>query len=236
MHRDYLHWESPTLGRRMELLWFGHWGRPLVAFPTSNASFHELEDFGLIRALAPKIEAGEVQVCCVDTVNGESWYNRSVHPAVRVRRHDQYDRYIRDEVFPYARHRAGRDDIAVYGASFGAYHAMNLACRYPEQVRRVIAFSGVFDIHSYLDGYWDDLCYFHCPTAYIPNLEDEWVRRVSGVEIVVATGEHDHLADRNREFIGMLRGKGIPVVGELWSGQFGHDWPYWGQHIVRFLP
>jgi esterase/lipase superfamily enzyme len=220
----------------MELLWFGHAGRPVVGFPTSAGRFYQLEDFGLIRSLQGTIEAGQLQVCCVDSVDLESWYNRGAHPADRVRRHDQYDRYLRDEVLPFVRHRSGRDDVALFGASFGAYHAMNVACRQPELARSVIAFSGLFDIHRYLDGYWDDLCYFHCPTAYVPNLDGGWVGRVSRLQLVVATGEHDHLAEANRQFMGILRGKGIPVTGEIWPGTFGHDWPFWVHHIHRFLP
>jgi esterase/lipase superfamily enzyme len=220
----------------MELLWFGHWGRPVVAFPTSGARFYELEDFGLIRSLQGKIDAGEIQVCCPDTVNLESWYNRGIHPAHRVRRHEQYDHYLGEELVPYVRHRARRDDVVYYGASFGAYHAMNFACRHPELAGGVIAFSGMFDIHRYLDGYWDDLCYFNCPTAYVPNLDGDWVRRLSRVRIVVATGEHDHLVGTNREFIALLQQKGLPVTGEIWHGTFGHDWPYWSEHIQRFLP
>jgi esterase/lipase superfamily enzyme len=236
LHREDLHWVSPNLGMKMEFLWFGNWGRPVVIFPTSAARFYEAEDFGLIRALEGKIEAGQIQVCCPDTVNLESWYNRRIHPGHRVRLHDRYDRYLADELVPFVRHRAQRDDIAFYGASFGAYHAMNFACRHPELAKSVIAFSGVFDIHSYLDGYWDDLCYFHCPTAYLPNLDDGWLHRLSRLQLVVATGEHDHLADTNREFIDLLQRRGIPVHGEIWRGQFGHDWPFWCQHIQRFLP
>jgi esterase/lipase superfamily enzyme len=220
----------------MELLWFGWSGRPVIAFPTSGARFYELEDFGLLDALAPKVEAGEIQVCCIDSVDTESWYNRRAHPAHKVRRHDQYDRYVRQEVFPFARERARRSDLALYGASFGGYHVVNLACRYPEEVSRAIAFSGIFDTHRFLGGYWDDLCYFHCPTAYVPNMNGDWTRRLSGVEFIVATGEFDHLAPGNREFQAMLASKAIHAVSEIWPGVFGHDWPFWKQHLQRFLP
>jgi esterase/lipase superfamily enzyme len=37
-------------------------------------------------------------------------------------------------------------------------------------VSRVVAFSGIYDVHKFLNGYWDDNCYFNCPTAYIPNM------------------------------------------------------------------
>lgn len=236
MQREYLHWVSPSLGRKMELLWFGHSGRPVIGFPTSAGRFYQLEDFGLIGSLRGKIEEGKLQVCCVDSVDAESWYDKTKHPRDRVRRHDQYDRYMHGEILPFVTQRAGRDDVALFGASFGAYHAMNLGCRYPEEVSSIISFSGLFDIHRYLDGYWDELCYYHCPTAYVANMDAHWVGLLSRLQIVVATGEFDHLADANREMIGILQRKGIPVTGEIWTGTFGHDWPFWSEHINRFLP
>lgn len=236
MHREHVRWASPSLGRPMDLLWFGNWGRPVLMFPTSHGRFFQNEDFGLVGGLRDKVEAGEIQLCCVDSVDAESWYNAGASPYWRVRRHEHYDTYLASEIVPYIRARAQREDITAYGASFGAYHAMNFALRHPEMIARVVAFSGLYDIHRFLDGYWDDACYFNCPSAYVANYPDEWVRRVSKIGIVVATGEHDSLANDNRGFTALLEGKGIPVHGEIWPGVFGHDWPFWIEHLRRFLP
>ena len=235
MYREYVKWWSPSLNREMELLWFGKFGRPVVLFPTSAGRFYENEDFKLAESVADKVDAGEIQLALIDTVNSESWYNRSVHPAVRVARHTQYDAYLRHELVPYVHNRAQRGDLVLYGASFGAYHAANFTARYPDVVNRVICFSGVYDISSFLDGYWDDNCYFHCPTAFIPNMSAEWIGKLSRVSWVIATGEHDSLVQQNRDFSSLLWSKGIPNYLELWGGQFGHDWPWWREHLRRFV-
>jgi esterase/lipase superfamily enzyme len=219
----------------MEFLWFGKFGRPVILFPTSAGRFYENEDFHLASSVADKVNAGEIQLILPDTVNNESWYNKSVHPAVRAARHAQYDSYLRNELVPYIHNRAQRGDLVVYGASFGAYHAANFAARYPDVVSRAICFSGVYDIHSFLDGYWDDNCYFHCPTAYLPNMDHELAGKVGRVGWIIATGEHDSLAQRNREFSELLSSKGIGNHFELWPGQFGHDWPWWREHLRRFV-
>ncbi|HVR41151.1 MAG TPA: alpha/beta hydrolase-fold protein [Thermoanaerobaculia bacterium] len=219
----------------MELLWFGKFGRPVMLFPTSAGRYFENEDYRLVDSVADKVDSGDIQVVLVDTVNDESWYNKSVHPAVRAARHAQYDAYLRHEMVPYIFNRAQRGDLVVYGASFGAYHAANFAARYPDVVSRAICFSGVFDIHSQLDGYWDDNCYFHCPTAYIPNMDSEWVGKLSRIGWVIATGEHDVIVDRTRSFSELLGSKNIPHHFELWPGVFGHDWPWWREHLRRFV-
>ena len=235
MYREYVKWWSPSLGRDMEFLWFGKFGRPVILFPTSAGRFFENEDFKLADSVADKVDAGEIQLVLPDTVNNESWYNNSVHPAVRAARHTQYDAYLRNELVPYIFNRAQRGDLAVYGASFGAYHAANFAARYPEIVSRAICFSGVFDISAFVYGYWDENCYFHSPTAYIPNMDAEWVGKLSRVGWVIATGEHDSLVQKNRDFSNLLWSKGIPHHFELWPGQFGHDWPWWRHHLRRFV-
>ena len=107
MRRDYHNWYSPRLGRNMELLAYGHAGQPVLVFPTSRGRFFEFENNGMIHALAGKIEAGQLQVFCVDSVDSESWYNRWIHPHDRVARHNAYESYIIFEVAPLMKNLSG---------------------------------------------------------------------------------------------------------------------------------
>src|SRR6059036_1491898 len=100
VQRDYIEEYSHALGRDMELLHFGHAGRPLLVFPTSMGRFYQWEDFGLVGALSDLIDSGRYQLICIDSVDGESWYARDRSPAERVRRHLQYEAYITDEILP----------------------------------------------------------------------------------------------------------------------------------------
>lgn len=235
MFREYIHWHSGSLGREMEFLWLGQFGRPVLLFPTSAGRFFENENMGLTDSLADKVGAGEIQLILVDSVNEESWYNKSVHPAVRAARHVQYDSYLRHELVPYIFNRAQRGDLVVYGASFGAYHAANFAARYPDVVSRAICFSGIYTIDAFTDGYSDENCYFHNPAAYIRNMDGEWVTKLSRASWVIATGEYDSLVQQNRDFAGLLWSKGIPNHLEIWPGVFGHDWPWWRENLRRFV-
>lgn len=219
----------------MEFLWFGKFGRPVMLFPTSGGRFFENEDFKLTDSVADKVDRGEIQLVLVDSVDQESWYNKGVFPGVRAARHAQFDAYLRHEMVPYVFNRAQRGDLAVYGASFGAYHAANFAAKYPEVVSRAVLFSGIYDIHSFLDGYWDDNCYFNCPTAYIPNMDGANAGKLGRVEWIIATGEHDTLVQKNREFSQLLWSKGVPNHLEIWGGVFGHDWPWWRENLRRFV-
>src|SRR5687768_3550325 len=124
MHRAHHKWYSRSLNRDMDLLIFGHAGPPMIVFPSSMGAFFEYEDRGMIDAVRDKLEHGGLQLFCVSSVDSESWYNRSVHPRQRVRRHLQYEDYVLGDVVPLIRHLNHSPGIGVTGCSFGAYHAM----------------------------------------------------------------------------------------------------------------
>jgi len=237
MDREYIAWDSPTLGRRMEMLWFGHAGRPMIWFPTSAGRFYQNEDFGLVGAVGDLVESGAIQICCVDSVDNESFYAKSLPPAQRIRRHDQYDQYLAGEVVPFVRSKARTGSrIATLGASFGAYHAVNFAVRHPDLCDKAVGLSGKYDIHSFLDGYWDELCYFHCPTANVPNMDAEWAWKLSSMDICIVTGETDNILEGSKQMIGILSAKGIRHRGDIWAAPYGHDWPWWKVQIRSYVP
>lgn len=236
MHREHTRWHSPILGRTMDLLVIGHAGIPVLVFPSSLGRFFEWEDFGMAGALAQQIDAGHNRLVCVDSVDAESLYNRSVDPYTRIKRHQQYERYIMEEVVPYIHHISQQQFIIAAGASFGAYHAANMVLKYPWSFGKLIALSGVFDIKSRLDGFYNDDVYFSNPLDFLPNLSDhhtlEAIRRN---HIILSTAEHDPCRHANQEFSGILHAKGIPHTLDLRPGVFGHDWPWWRDLIRQHI-
>src|SRR5262245_40903708 len=103
MQRKYHRWHSAVLGRDMELLVFGRAGARVLAFPTSMGRFFDWEDRGMVGCLREPLERGGLQLFCLDSVDGESWYARDRHPAERMQRHEQYDRYLLTEVLPFTK-------------------------------------------------------------------------------------------------------------------------------------
>lgn len=237
MYRMYHKWFSSALGRDMELLVFGHGGMPLLVFPTSMGRFFDYEDRGMIAAVAHKYESGELQAFCVDSVDAESWYNSRIHARDRVRRHVQYERYIVGEVLPFLRAHNADPRLGVTGCSFGGYHCVNLALRHPDLFSLCVSMGGMFDIHRFLDGYYDDDCYFNCPPDFLPKLDDgRYLQRLrEGLRLVLATGETDMFLDENRRLSRLLADKGIGHWLDVWGEGTGHDWPWWQQMAAKFF-
>src|SRR3954470_24503536 len=146
MNREYHKWFSPELKRDMELLVFGHAGTPVLFFPTRTARFYDYENWKVIDAISGKIDNGNLQVYCVDSIDIETFYCACSHPSQRILRHLQYERYILDEVIPFIKSNNPNDSLISAGCSLGAYHAVNLALRYPHLFCKVVAMSGRYDL------------------------------------------------------------------------------------------
>ena len=172
MNREYHRWYSRSLDRDMELLVFGHTGARVLVFPTSMGRFFQWEDTGMVETLGERLEQGGIQLYCIDSVDSESWYAKQKHPAERARRHNQYDSYILNEVVPFSRQRNTNPFLMAAGTSFGAYHAIDFAFRYPQLVDRVIGLSGLYNITRFTGGFSDDNVYFNNPCAFIANEHD----------------------------------------------------------------
>jgi esterase/lipase superfamily enzyme len=236
MRRVYEKWWSPSLGREMEMLVFGHAGLPAVVFPTSCGRFFEFEDRGMVDAVAQKVEQGKLRLFCVDSVDGESWYNRDVPPRWKIARQLQYQAYIMNEVLPYVRLESHGHHLVTVGCSFGAYHAANLALKHPDVFTGFLAMGGAFDVSSFLRGYHDEDVYFNMPPQYLHHMSDPWfLDRYRNNTFVLSTGEWDICRGHNEAMAEVMRSRGIPVRLDVWGWQSKHDWPEWRQMVQEYL-
>jgi esterase/lipase superfamily enzyme len=236
MNREYHKWHSWRLGREMEMLVFGYAGLPVLVFPTSCGRFFEFEGNGMVEAVRGEVEAGRLQFFCVDSVDAESWYNRSVGPRWRIARHVQYQEYILNEVVPLIRGKNQNPKLASLGCSFGGYHAANIALRHPDIFTGFLALSGAFDLSNFLGGYHDSDCYFNQPIQYLHNMTDPWFfEHYRRNQYVLAAGDWDICLGQTERMASLMRWKEIPVTFDVWGERQEHDWPLWKRMIQRYL-
>jgi len=125
-------------------------GPPLILFPTSFGRYSQNKDFGLLDVCAPFIHSGKVTICCSPLADLDGFYNKKIYPADRIRTHNAYERVIVDDVFDFARRECSCHRVAISGASLGAYHAANIAFRFPDAVSHLISLSGAFENQRFL--------------------------------------------------------------------------------------
>lgn len=235
MNREYHRWYSPCLHREMELLVFGHAGARVIVFPTSRGKYYEWEDRGMMHALGEHLHRGWLQLYCVDSIDGESWYAYHRHPAERFRRHEQYDAYLINEVVPFSAWKNPNPFLITVGASFGGYHAVNFGLRHPDKVDRILCMSGICDMARFSGGYQDETFYFNNPPDYIRNEHDPWrLGALRHLDIILAIGRDDSLRGTNEHLSGILWSKGIGNALRIWDG-WSHDWPYWQKMTLHYI-
>lgn len=211
----------------MELLVFGYAGERVLIFPTRQGRFYDYENWRQVEAVRDFIEAGAIQLFCIDSVDSESLYCGHRSPRERILRHCEYEAYILEEVAPFTAHRNCASELVAHGCSIGAYHALNIALRHPQLFSRVVAFSGRYDLTrpagvfaDLFDGYYDQDIYFHTPNHFLPGLEDQSILdRLRRLAITITVGTDDPFCDSSRELSRILREKGISHQFFIWDGE-----------------
>lgn len=239
MQRNIDVWHSPSLNQPMEIVTYGHYGFPLLMFPTAAADYLEYERFYVVEAVKDEIEGGKVKVFSINSINRESWLKRDLHPRARIIRQMEYNRYITDEVVPYIWNSCqGRIGIFSAGASLGGYHAANQLFRRPDLFDGMLAMSGNFDIRNFSGGYHDEDVYFNNPLEFLPGLDDDHylplLRQKRHIYIVSGQGAYER-PESSRQMAAVLAQKGIPHELDLWGYDMPHDWPTWRAMMKYYL-
>ena len=128
------------------LIAYGHFGRPVLVFPSEQGRAWDFENNGMVDAVADLIDAGRVKLYCVDSADGYTWSDLSVPVEERARRHEEYEAWICGTVAPWiAGDCGGVMEIATLGCSLGAYHAVNIALKHAHVFPLAMGFSGNYD-------------------------------------------------------------------------------------------
>lgn len=242
MKREYHRWWSPRLERDMELLVFGHGGAKVLVFPTRYARFYEYENLRIVDQVRHKVEAGQLQLFCVDSVDSESLYCYWAEPYGRIQRHIQYEEYVLNEVLPFMSSINDHPCTISHGCSLGGYHAANIAIRHPHLFNKLCVFSGRFDLTlevecfgNLFSGFYNDDIYFHTPSHFLPGLNCEnKIGQLQQMDIVLVIGREDPFLHNNLHLSQVLKEKGVSHDLHLWDER-AHSGHYWRKMARIYL-
>ena len=223
---------------------YGHWGRPVLAFPSEQGDAGEFERRGVVGAVDELLAAGRVKLYCVDSFDHDSWSNRDIPLEERARRHGVYEAWILDQVVPFVRHDCGgAGELIACGVSLGAFHAANFALKRADAFPLAICLSGNYDPSAWHGwGERGEAAYFNNPMDYVGHLGGDhldWLRSQLSLLLVCGQGQWEDTTgalESTRRFAGLLHAKGIRCELDLWGYDVAHDWPSWRAQLAHHLP
>jgi esterase/lipase superfamily enzyme len=223
---------------------YGHWGRPVLAFPAERGDAGEFERRGMVAAIGDLLEAGRVKLYCVDSFDAESWSNPDIPLEERARRHGVYESWILDQVVPFvSADCGGASELIACGVSLGAFHAANFALKRADLFPLAICMSGNYDPST-----WDawgergDAAYFNNPMDYVAHLGGDhldWLRGRVSLLLVCGQGQWEDTTgslEATKRLAALLESKGIGCELDLWGYDVAHDWPSWRAQLAHHLP
>ena len=242
MQTQYHKWHSEALDRDMELMSYGHAGRPVIYIPCQDGRYFDFGNFHMDGVWAPWIDAGRAMVFSVDTMDKETWSNAWGDPGWRSWRHEQWMRYIFDEVVPFARQQSGAGEGAgaiAMGCSLGATHAANLFFRRPDLFDGLLALSGIYTASYGFGDYGDEKTYLNSPVDYLAGMPKDhpFIEQYNSHRGIIVVGqgpwEQPETTFRLRD---IFAEKGIDVWVDVWGYDVCHDWDWWYKQVAYHAP
>jgi esterase/lipase superfamily enzyme len=223
------------------VLAYGHYGRPVVAFPSENGEPWDWEERGMVDALSELLDAGRMKLYCVPSFDRESWTRGDLQLEERAQRHGHYEWWVLSRLVPFVQADSHTHELIGTGASFGAYHAVNFCLKRADLFPLAIGMSGVYDVSVQGGGGRGEAVYFNNPMDYAANLHGDhldWLRGHASVLLVCGQGQWEDTTgalESTRRFAGLLAEKGIRCELDLWGHDVPHDWPSWRRQIAHHL-
>lgn len=232
-------WRSERTGIETTLARWGHFGQPVLVFPTAGGDAEEIERMLVIRALAPLLEAGRIKVYSCDSVGGRVWFGKEGPPHHRMWMQHQFHQYVRHEVVPAIRQDCKSADIPIWtaGASIGAFHAVAVLCRFPDVFHRALAMSGTYNLMRFIEtDRFDEYYFVSSPLHFVPTLSGPHLDVLRRRFVLLATGAgRAENVGESWAMANVLGSKGIPNRVDDWGPDWHHDWPTWRAMLPRYL-
>ncbi len=231
-------WYSERVEADVSLVRWGHYGQPVLLFPTAGGDAEEVERMQLIAALSGLIEGGRIKVYSCDSVAGRALVEKAGSIEHRWWLLKQFGEYVAHEAVPAIRTDCGGPvDIVAAGASIGAFNAVSVLCRYPHLFGAAIGMSGSYDLERMFGAAGNDDYYFATPLSFLPNLgPGPELDRLKDRFVLLAFGQGRwENPDDSWRLADQLGAKGIPNRVDPWGPEWDHDWLTWRDMLPRYL-
>ena len=241
MKRSVYKLKSKSLGQEANLIVYGEGGYPVVAFQTQDQKASELEDEGMVDALAEFIDGKQIQLFSVDNFDEQSWSLLNGDNEARAARQEGYFRFVTDELIPRV-HELNASNLRpiAFGCSMGAVHAAIALFRRPDLFQGCMALSGIYHSGYFFGDWMNSTLYDNDVLAFLPNmpLDHPYVSlyRNRSLLFCCGQGEDAQFANDERRMDAELNRLGVDHWCDYWGADVTHDWYWWKKQMSYFLP
>jgi esterase/lipase superfamily enzyme len=231
-------WYSQRLEQDITLARWGHFGTPVLAFPTAGGDAEEVERHHLVDACSELVDGGRVKLYSCDSVAGRALLAGEGSAADQMRLLNAYHECVRREVVPAIVSDSGGTEqgIVATGASIGAFNSLAVLCRYPDVFGAAIGMSGTYRIERFYDGPVTEDFYFASPMHFLPGLEGVALDLLRRRFVVLASGQGAHEdIEESWAAADALDRKGVPHRVDDWGPEWPHEWPTWWRMLPQYL-
>jgi esterase/lipase superfamily enzyme len=231
-------WYSERLQQPIGVARWGHYGTPVLVFPTAGGDAEEIERNGLIDAIRPMIDGGRIKVYSCDSVAGQALVAAAGSVEYRMWLADQYHHCVLHEVVPAIRTDLGGSSVPIVtaGASIGAFNAVAVMCRFPEVFRAAIGMSGTYRLQRFFDGRSSPELEAASPIDFLPHLDGERLGVLRQRFAILASGQgaHEDLGE-SWAVADALGRQGVPNRVDPWGPEWPHEWHTWRRMLPQYL-
>ena len=233
-------WYSERLEQPIGLARWGHFGTPVLVFPTAGGDAEEIERNGLVDACLPLIESGRIKLYSCDSVAGQAMVAEAGSPEYRMWLSNQYHHAVlgtrscprSGPTWAAPRRRSSRR-----APRSGRSTPLAVLCRFPDVFRAAVGMSGTYRIQRFFDG------------RSSPDLVLRLAGRTSSPAwtasswTAAAAGSRSSPPARGRGRTSASRGtagnalgrKGVPNRVDPWGEEWPHEWPTWRRMLPQYL-
>ena len=241
MNDRYMRIPSKSMGRSVHLWCYGHFGPPVVVFPSAAGFAHEWQQQGMIDMLRPLLNAGKMKLYCPESNVAQAWTKKEETLETRMMHHHRYEEFVLNELTAFIAEdcQLSNPPLQAIGCSLGAMYAANFALKFPKRFRRAICMSGRYLTTALTDGEDSASLYFNNPLAYVPNLQgdvlDE-VRNHTQLTLICGQGAYEEgCIEETIALSRILQRKGIPCHTDIWGKDSKHDWGWWKRQANMYM-
>jgi esterase/lipase superfamily enzyme len=230
-------WFSERMQQDITLVRWGHFGVPVLLFPTAGGDAEEVERHKLVAHLQGLMEAGRIKVYSCDSVAGRAMASSVGSTQYRMALFNRFHEAMAYEVVPAIHADSqGAQPVITAGASIGAFNALALVCRYPHLFNAAVCMSGTYAIEKFIGGPFTDDMYLASPLAFLPGLEGPLLEQLRQRMVILASGSGAwEDVGESWAVARVLGDKGIPNRVDDWGPSYAHDWPTWWAMLPLYL-